>query len=131
MKLIVTSACALVLTGAILVSGQLATPVMAQASDAAKGETLFKQRCAMCHAVAGKGGKLGPDLAGVVGRKAGSTAYAYSPAMKASTTVWNTRTLDTYLAAPAKTIPGTKMAVSVSNAEDRAALVRYLAATGK
>lgn len=131
MKLIATASTALALAGALLVSGQLTTPVHAQASGTAAGETLFKQRCAMCHAVAGKGGKLGPDLAKVVGRKAGSTAYAYSPAMKASKIVWNAKTLDTYLAAPAKTVPGTKMVIAVAKPGDRAALVSYLAATGK
>lgn len=131
MKLIANVSTALALTGALVASGQFAAPVHAQASGAAQGETLFKQRCAMCHTAAGKGGKLGPDLTKVVGRKAGSTAYAYSPAMKSSKIVWNAKTLDAYLAAPAKTVPGTKMVVSVPKPEDRAAVIRYLAATGK
>jgi cytochrome c len=93
-------------------------------SDAA-----FKRRCAMCHAVAGKGGKMGPDLAGVVGRKAGASAYSYSQAMKGSKVVWNAAALDAYLAAPSKMIPGTKMTISVSQAEDRKAIIAYLAST--
>ncbi len=48
--------------------------------------------------------------------------------MKASKTVWNAATLDKYLAAPTKMIPGTKMVISVSKPEDRAAIVNYLAA---
>lgn len=34
--------------------------VAAQADN--KGEQIFKQKCAMCHVVNGKGGKIGPEL---------------------------------------------------------------------
>ncbi|MEI6702559.1 MAG: cytochrome c [Deltaproteobacteria bacterium] len=34
--------------------------VAAQAES--KGEQIFKQKCAMCHVVNGKGGKIGPEL---------------------------------------------------------------------
>lgn len=34
--------------------------IAAQAES--KGEPIFKQKCAMCHVVNGKGGKIGPDL---------------------------------------------------------------------
>jgi cytochrome c len=103
----------------------------AQVSNAApptpSGETVFRQRCAMCHSnVAGKTTPLGPNLVGVAGRKAGSTAFKHSPAMKASGIVWNANNLDRYLASPTKTVPGSKMTVAISDAEQRAALVRYL-----
>lgn len=107
------------------------SPVAAPPQAAAQGDILFKQRCAMCHAVAGKGGKLGPDLTGVVGRKAGTTAYAYSPALKASKLVWTEKALDTFLIAPPKMIPGTRMSIAVSGPDDRQAIVSYLAAAGK
>lgn len=110
-------------------ASQMPVPVQAAAqADAARDATLYQQRCAMCHMRNGKGGKIGPDLTAVIGRKAGSSTYAYSSAMKASKTVWNAATLDKYLAAPTKMIPGTKMVISVSKPEDRAAIVRYLAA---
>lgn len=32
----------------------------ARAAD--KGEQIFKEKCAMCHVVKGKGGKIGPEL---------------------------------------------------------------------
>ncbi|HEV2597880.1 c-type cytochrome [Sphingopyxis sp.] len=104
----------------------MAGPAAAQA-DPARGETLFKQRCAMCHTVKGKGGKLGPDLTGVVGRKAGSGSFAYSPAMKSSKLVWKPATIETYLAAPTKLIPGSRMTISVSKPDERKALASYLA----
>lgn len=120
---------AIALCLAVGAASQMSVPVRAAPqADAARGATLYQQRCAMCHTRSGKGGKIGPDLTAVIGRKAGSTTYAYSSAMKASKTVWNAATLDKYLAAPAKMIPGTKMVISVSKPEDRAAIVRYLAA---
>lgn len=100
-------------------------------ASAASGDKIFAQRCAVCHAVAGKGGKVGPDLTGVVGRKAAGTTYPYSPALRKLTIKWNPTTLDAFLAAPAKVAPGTRMVVSVSKAEDRAALISYLTAPGK
>jgi cytochrome c len=103
-------------TGAV--DGAPATP--------ARGQTLFKQRCATCHAVSGVGGKVGPDLTRVIGRKAGSTAYSYSAAMKGSKIVWSAATLDKYLAAPTKAVPGTKMVIAVAKPEDRKAIIGYL-----
>lgn len=120
---------AITLCLAVGAGSQMSVPVhAAPKADAARGATLYQQRCAMCHTRNGKGGKIGPDLTAVAGRKAGSTTYAYSSAMKASKAVWNAATLDKYLAAPTKMIPGTKMVISVSKPEDRAAIVSYLAA---
>jgi cytochrome c len=93
------------------------------------GDALFKQRCAMCHSVVkGKAGGVGPNLAGVVGRKSGmASGYAYSAGMKKANLVWNAANLDRFIAAPAKVVPGTKMVIAVSDAKQRAALVAYLA----
>lgn len=114
-------------TAAALFALPLLVPGHAAAqTDPVRGETLFKQRCAMCHTVKGKGGKLGPDLTGVAGRKAGSGSFAYSPAMKSSKIVWKPATLETYLAAPTKLIPGSRMTISVSKPEERKALAAYL-----
>ena len=100
-----------------------ATPAAAQS-----GADLFKQRCQMCHvAKAGAKPTVGPNLAGVMGRKAGSTAYAYSPALKKSGIVWNTATLDRFLAGPGKAVPGTRMYMAVPDAKQRAAIVAHLA----
>lgn len=100
------------------------------AQNAPNGELLFRQRCAMCHsAVSTRQVPLGPNLASVVGRKAGATGFAYSPGLKASGLVWTRPNLDRYLTAPARMVPGTKMVIAVPSAADRAALVNYLATT--
>lgn len=100
-----------------------AGPVSAQPT----GEALFGERCAACHAISsGAAVAVGPNLSGVVGRKAGATTYAYSPALKRSTLVWTPDALDAYLAGPSKFVPGTRMPVAVADAKQRAAIIAYL-----
>lgn len=98
----------------------------AYAQGAPKGAALFQQRCAMCHMMNGKGGKIGPDLTGVGGRKAGSGSFSYSPALKQSAIIWNAQTLTTFLTAPSKFVPGTRMMISVPKPDDRKALADFL-----
>ena len=71
---------------------------------------------------------LGPNLAGVVNRKAGMTAFNYSPALKASNLTWNRPTLDRYLAAPGRTVPGTRMVIALPDQAQRTAVINFLAA---
>lgn len=91
------------------------------------GDLLFRQRCSMCHSVVPSQPKpLAPGLSGVVGRKAASTQFNYSAALKASNLTWTKPNLDRYLSAPMRMVPGTRMAVSVPDAAQRAALIKYL-----
>jgi cytochrome c len=104
-----------------------ATPGLA-APNAEEGQTLFKQRCAACHATeAGQAAVMGPNLAGVVGRGAAATDFRYSAALKASGLSWTRESLDTYLAAPQKLVPGTRMVVGIPEVAQRASVVDYLA----
>ena len=74
----------------------------------------------------------GAPLAGVAGRKAGTVAgYSYSTALKASNITWTPEALDNFLKAPGKAVPGTKMLVGAPGAEDRAAVIQYLASVKK
>lgn len=101
----------------------------AQAADPAKGKSVF-QRCAICHRVEKNGGNgLGPNLFGIVGRKAGTVAdFSYSAAMKNSGIVWSTDKLTAYVEHPAAVVPGNKMAFAgVTDAVQRADVVAYLA----
>jgi len=83
--------------------------------------------CSSCHAVGPGRHGVGPSLAGVWGRKAGALPdYAYSNALKASGIVWNAQTLDSWLTAPMKMVPGTKMVIGVPNPEGRKAVIEYL-----
>jgi cytochrome c len=98
------------------------------AGDAGAGKTLFNQKCALCHSVVQGQNKIGPSLYGVVGRKAGSLdGYNYSAAMKAADRTWDDATLDPYLAAPRKDIPGVKMIFAgLPEATDRSNVIAYL-----
>ena len=104
----------------------LASPAVAQTGDVAKGETAFENRCTMCHGPESDG--QGPKLAGVVGRKAGSApGFPYSDALKTSRLTWTPAELDTFLAGPDKLVPGTAMAVTISDPDQRRDIVAYLA----
>lgn len=104
-----------------------AGPAAAEA-DAARGEQLFK-RCAACHSLEPGTAKIGPSLAGIFGRSAGTVeGFRYSEAMKAADVVWSAETLDSYLADPKGFIPGNRMPFpGLKNAGERAALIEYLA----
>jgi cytochrome c len=83
----------------------------AQGQDLAAGETSFK-KCLPCHAVgAGAANKVGPELNGLDGRKAGTAAnYSYSDANKDSGLTWSEAEFKDYIQSPMAKIPGTKMA---------------------
>jgi len=94
--------------------------------DVARGASLFA-RCGACHSAAPGENRIGPPLAGVVGRKAGSAAgFAYSPALHGSSTVWTPEMLDAFLKAPATFAPGTRMILSLPRPDDRRAIIAYL-----
>jgi cytochrome c len=102
----------------------------AHAADAQRGKSLYETRCTTCHSLEFHG--AGPAHKGVFGRKAGSApGYAYSPALRDSTVVWNAATLDKWLSGPDAFIPGQKMWFSISDAVDRADIIAYLAAAAK
>ncbi len=105
-----------------------AAPATSAAPAAADAKPAAFAQCAACHSVEpGKNG-VGPSLAGVFGSKAGSVAgYVYSPANKNSGLTWDEATLDTYLTAPMKTVPGTKMSYAgMGDAAQRAAIIAYM-----
>jgi cytochrome c len=96
--------------------------------DAAHGQALFSSRCAMCHTTTAQN-KVGPGLAGVLGRPAGTASnFHYSKAMVSFAKPWDDQSLDGFLAAPSKVVPGTTMAVALPNAVDRADIIAFLRA---
>ena len=100
----------------------------AQAQDLAAGEQSFK-KCLPCHAVGeGAANKVGPQLNGLDGRKAGTAPdYSYSDANKDSGMVWNEASFKEYIANPMAKIPGTKMAFpGIKNETEIANLWAYL-----
>ena len=96
--------------------------------DAAAGEVTFKV-CRTCHQI-GESARnfVGPELNGVVGRKAGTApGYNYSDANKNSGLTWDEATLMKYLHSPREVVPGTKMAFpGLTRDSDIANVIAYL-----
>jgi cytochrome c len=114
---------------AALLSAFLTTATWA-GGDAAHGQALFSSRCAICHTTTAQK-KAGPGLAGVYGRAAGTAPnFHYSKAMASYAKRWDDQTLDNFLAAPSKAVPGTAMAVALPNTSDRADIIAYLRTIG-
>ncbi len=111
------------------------TPVLVHAAPAvdaaqlAAGEKVFAQ-CKACHSIEkGKSDGVGPNLYGVYGAKSGghSATFKYSAAMKTAGLTWNDASLNTFLLAPMKAVPGTKMTYGgVKDDAKRAALIYFL-----
>lgn len=116
----------------------LATPSLA--ADAAKGEKGFKS-CKACHTISSgdevlyKGGKVGPNLYGIVGRQAGSVeGFKYGDDIIAAGEaglIWDEETLLAFVADPKAFLTETlgkkaksKMTFKKKNATD---IVAYLA----
>lgn len=118
---------AYLLAPAALLAG-IATILPAQTAPRPDGATVFRQRCASCHNMTpGAKAVLAPSLIGVLNRKAGSTAFNYSAALKASNLVWTRPNLDRYISAPMKMVPGTRMVISITDPAQRAAVLNFLA----
>lgn len=100
----------------------------AHAQDAAAGEKVFAQ-CRACHQIGPKAKNvLGPQLNGIIGRKAGTVSgYNYSPANKNSGITWDEPTFSTYIQNPQGVIKGTKMTFAgVKNPKQINDLYAYL-----
>lgn len=100
---------------------------ISSAQDSGQGATLYQQQCGGCHSVEPNMHLAGPSLWGVVGRKAGSSAGAnYSTALKNADILWDSETLDEFLAAPSEFVPGTTKVVAVPDNQQRIDLIEYL-----
>jgi cytochrome c len=97
------------------------------AGDPAAGKRFFALHCGACHATEPGVNKIGPSLAGIVGRKSGSApGFNYSPALKAANITWDEQTLDKWLQNPMGDVHGSRMVLIVPNAADRQMVVGYL-----
>lgn len=100
--------------------------------DDERAERVLAQ-CTLCHTVApGEPHMAGPNLAGVVGRRAATAAgFAYSKAFRALALDWSAAELDRFLQNPLVVVPGTSMAFAgLHSAEDRAAVICRLGGSG-
>jgi len=112
----------------ILLSAFVVAPAFA--GDVEAGEGAFKKKCKMCHANKdGAKSGMGPNLFGIMGRKAGSLAdfaSKYSDGMKAAG-VWDDAALLKLIEDPKKFVEGIKMkGGKVTDATQRADIVAYV-----
>ncbi|MDE0157376.1 MAG: cytochrome c family protein [Gammaproteobacteria bacterium] len=94
-----------------------------------EGEKLFRLRCGACHSIdPDRPSVIGPHLAGIFGRPAGSVAgFAYSEAMRSYGKKWTPENMDEFLENSGELVPGNRMAfVGLSNAEQRKLIIEYL-----
>lgn len=97
-----------------------------------RGQLLFLA-CKACHDLeAGVPHKVGPNLNGVVGRKAGTAdGFKYTEALARSDIVWTPETLDRFLEQPGALVPGNGMAFAgIAGSADRASLIAWMLASG-
>jgi cytochrome c len=96
--------------------------------DATKGATTFGV-CKACHRIGPDArNTVGPELNGVVGRKAASVAdYSYSSALKAAGITWDDASLSQWLHSPRTLVSGTRMTFAgLRKDEDIANVIAYL-----
>ena len=108
-----------------ILAGSAAGPAVA--ADVEAGKTAFK-KCALCHTAEAGKNKIGPSLFGIVGRKSATLEdFNYSEGMKKFDHTWDEETLDTYLADPRATVPGTKMIFAgIKDKAERDDVIAYL-----
>lgn len=78
--------------------------------DIEAGRRVYRN-CVACHQIGPSArAAFGPQLNGIVGRRAGTTKdFAYSPAMKNSGIVWTEEKLHAFVRHPGKVVPDNKM----------------------
>ena len=101
------------------------------AGDADKGKAAFVRQCAICHTIEkGEPNRFGPNLSGIVGKKAAAVpGFDYSRAFKSAAN-WELSedALASWIMFPGVMVPGTAMAIFQGVAEkDRDDIVAYLA----
>ena len=113
---------------AVLAMAAVTAPAFAE-GDAAKGEKVFK-KCKACHTVKQSGKhRVGPNLHGIIGRKAGTVEgyKKFSKGLKSAGITWDAKLLDQYLTSPKKMIKGSRMAFpGLKREKDRANVIAYL-----
>ncbi|WP_277758383.1 cytochrome c family protein [Pseudomonas sp. A34-9] len=114
---------------ALMLAASLLSTLTQAAGDPEAGAKIFPRLCGGCHQV-GESARpgFGPQLNGIIGRPAGTSAnYVYSDAMKNSGVTWDRETLIAYLKDPKGVVPGTRMIFwGLSDEEKLDNLLAYL-----
>lgn len=111
---------------ALVFATALALADVARAED---GEQLYNNNCRTCHSWKAGDNRLGPNLQGIIGRKAGAAdGFAYSDSMKNAGITWDEATLDKFIASPDSVVANNNMKPfnGISDAATRKSIVDFL-----
>lgn len=116
--LIISAAVAMVLASGSAFAG----------GDAEKGKVAYKKnKCAMCHKIEAGKNSMGPSLAGIMGKTAGTVeGFKKYKGLKGSTIVWTDENLDKFLTDSKAMVEGLKMPTKIDDAATRADIIAYL-----
>ena len=118
----------LLLFGAIQFLG--VAPAIA-GGDAVRGKRVFN-KCKACHSIKAGKHKIGPSLAGVIDRKAGTAkGFKRYKGLKGADWTWDQATLDEYLTNPKKFVKSrnkrkSAMILKLKKKRDRDDVIAYL-----
>lgn len=104
----------------------------ANAADGAAGkdgQVAYNNHCRTCHSTDAGDNRLGPNLQGIIGRKAGGAeGYGYSSAFQGADFEWTVEKLDQFIADPNAVVPGNNMKPYSGIGDDkvRSAIIEHL-----
>ena len=103
----------------------------AQASDAVRGEEVFRSQCAACHSLEEGRHRSGPSLHGIWGAPiGGANGFRYSTAFEEKSqtgAIWDEQAMDAFVERPRRFIKRNRMAYrGVRDEADRADLLAFL-----
>jgi cytochrome c len=116
------------LCGLCMVAARAQMPFNVPAAAPPDGAKLFAAQCGTCHTVEHGGPpRQGPNLAGVVGRRAGSLPdFKYSAAFAHADFTWDDAHLDQWLTNPQVVLPGAVMLYRQANPKTRQMIIVWL-----
>jgi cytochrome c len=119
------------LLSSLILCSTLAVPLSVQAEEGGMteaGRQIFNHHCTACHSLEPSKNSFGPNLIGVVNRKAASMPrFAYSEAMRKSGITWDESNLRKWISDNEALVPGTRMRhVSITDTAEQDYLISFL-----
>jgi cytochrome c len=110
-------------------------PFAANAADeGGASPEAFNNSCRTCHSWKEGDNRLGPNLHGIIGRKAGAAeGFGYSNAIQQSGITWDEATLDKFITKPDAVVPNNNMKpfAGVADAATRKQIIDFLKSNPK